>query len=366
MHKGGHNTGVHVDIPTPIREIVPLLATGLALPFVGLVFRSAFGGVQTTAVLVGLAISVFSDLIAWAFFLFSASVLRYWGGEDAAFFGLVGGYAIGWLIMGDLRQDVAQFISSNLHKRFGLDVLVVSALLSFALNFQTRSRRRTRKARVLEEEDNERRRVAKFGARPALQDWLHALENEAGAELADEPGMEFGALRAWWGKRAPRPRPHEGIDLVRFKYPRHTAGPDMVVRGRYLRVIEAGEVLSVFPDFLGKTAVVRRGASTPLGVKPQFWVYAHLVLMRAVKPGAQLAEGDTVGRVERGASVHLLNDGAPLAHLHLSLLEAAMVSGDENSPWNVAAGEGDWGLLNWSNIHHASNLRFMPLAVRPP
>ncbi len=49
---------------------------------------------------------------------------------------------------------------------------------------------------------------------PFLDAWLDALEDAAKASLLRVPGVEFGATHGWWGSRKPRPRPHEGVDVV--------------------------------------------------------------------------------------------------------------------------------------------------------
>ena len=78
-------------------------------------------------------------------------------------------------------------------------------------------------------------------AQSALFRWLENSQGKAGAPPLHEPGMEFGAPNGWWGQRKPRPHPHEGIDVV-----------FMPAGQLAFDVIEAGRVLAIIDDFLGR------------------------------------------------------------------------------------------------------------------
>jgi predicted nicotinamide N-methyase len=163
----------------------------------------------------------------------------------------------------------------------------------------------------------------------ALKAWLDGLEATAGP-LMREPGMEYGAQLAWWGARKPRPRPHEGIDLI---FVSHERAPVPTIEGD-------GCVVALMDDFLGRTAIVERRSADHDGIR-QYWVYAHMELAPAVQVGACLRKGQILGRAAVSTKV------CP-SHVHVSLLEAAVTPAS-------------WDDIGWRNIHDCSGLRFLPI-----
>ena len=165
-----------------------------------------------------------------------------------------------------------------------------------------------------------------------LKAWLDSLEATAGP-LRRDPGMEYGATRAWWGARKPRPRPHEGIDL-RFASDERVHVPAIDADG--------GVVVALMDDFLGRTAIVERKATDRDGLH-LYWVYAHMELAQNVQVGALLHPGQVIGRAALSAK-------ACPSHVHVSLLEAA-------SPPE------SWEHIRWGNIHDCTELEFLPLDI---
>lgn len=170
-------------------------------------------------------------------------------------------------------------------------------------------------------------------ASAALRAWLTALHD---GDPIQEPGMEFGAPNAWWGKRRPRPQPHEGVDIVGFTCAH--AEETHSICDMPLRPVEPGECVAVLEDFLGFTAIVRRPPPSDL-----LWCYAHLALDENVRPGTFLDSTDVLGCVA-------VSDKACPAHLHLSLLH------QDSSGL-------DWEHIQWRTIHAVAGLHFLHVST---
>jgi hypothetical protein len=223
-------------------------------------------------------------------------------------------------------------------------------------------------------------------AQAAFGDWLAALEERVGGHAEQIEGMEFGAHSAWWGERKPRQRAHEGVDVYSF----HAVEDGLAgrtIEGVPLIVIEGGECVAVFPDFLGHTAIVRRPQQMPKEVaagdgldcveRPELlWCYAHMALDSKVVAGCHLRPGDILGRVRerghgggRGGGVAWGGGGGSATsstcppHLHVSLLQADPAPHAHPGPRPKEDGRVRWDQINWRNIHDASTLCFLPLVV---
>lgn len=153
-------------------------------------------------------------------------------------------------------------------------------------------------------------------------------------------GMEFGALDGWWGQKQRRSRPHEGIDIVRFR--ESSAGECKTLRDVPLRAIEGGQCVAIMDDFLGKTLVVRRFRS--LGGKQQFFVYGHLQLASSMRVGREFGPGSVIGCVRESVK------SCP-EHLHISLVE---VERDVQVPWAE---------MTWDSMHSLGFCVFLPLTI---
>lgn len=95
--------------------------------------------------------------------------------------------------------------------------------------------------------------------RPKSIDFIKNME-AANAGFAPEfnrfvflPGMEFGAMKQWWGNGGSRPFPHEGADLCLFRTMSNLLYRiDDNIR---VPVIYPGKISGIIPDFLGETVI---------------------------------------------------------------------------------------------------------------
>ncbi|HEY6000861.1 MAG TPA: hypothetical protein VI078_16360 [bacterium] len=165
------------------------------------------------------------------------------------------------------------------------------------------------------------------------------------------PGMGFGERQAWWREGAPRTSPHEGLDLRGFR----TRGGASAALGPGARipVLWSGAVVSIVPDFLGRSVFVAHGQVDGAGRRLHS-VYGHVEPRPGLAPGSALLDGDEVGAVADPAA---RRSSVP-AHLHLSV--AFLV--EEGAP----------GPLDWAALRDpARALLFDPLplvcgTMRPP
>ena len=163
--------------------------------------------------------------------------------------------------------------------------------------------------------------------RAPLTQWLRQLEADAGGALRREPGMEFAASHAWWGDKKPRPRSHEGVDLV-FDSPVQPP----------VKAIEAGLCVAVIDDFLGQSVFIEAVD------KRVVWVYAHLTLDTSIALGVTVTAETALGRAA-------VSTKACPGHLHLSRLQV------------LDCGTIDWSQVQWSTIHTMSTIRFLPVVL---
>lgn len=120
-------------------------------------------------------------------------------------------------------------------------------------------------------------------------------------------GMLFRATEKWWGDKAKRSAPHEGLDLCLYRNRRNrVVSLDVNVR---IPVMYDGVVMKIIDDFLGKSIVVEHtleGGNTTL-----LTIYGHTVPIRNLNVGRAVKEGKVVatladpGTPSRGASPHL-------------------------------------------------------------
>ena len=85
---------------------------------------------------------------------------------------------------------------------------------------------------------------------------FQAINAQAGVTVREWllcPGMEFNATVKWWGDRAGRLVPHEGLDLAFFKT---TQGRVIHLDEKFrVPVIFDGNLVACFDDYLGKTMI---------------------------------------------------------------------------------------------------------------
>ena len=193
----------------------------------------------------------------------------------------------------------------------------------------------------------------------ACHAWALLFERRAGGRLIVEDGGEFGGANFWWGKRRPRPAPHEGVDFCeilvescRERLEDATATPEpraslqRVPVGFTVPAVADGEVVAMFDDFVARTIVMQHHEEIKSGLLSETvatdtksWLICSL--LAHVEPVPGLALGSHV--IGAGPCSRMLNvaspshqELAPVAavaaprslkttsppHVHLSLLAA--------------------------------------------
>eukprot|EP00439_Symbiodinium_sp_Y106_P069419 s806_g11.t3 len=141
--------------------------------------------------------------------------------------------------------------------------------------------------------------------------WLRALEARAGGRFILEAGAEFGSLNCWWGKRRPRPAPHEGVDFCDFQ---DFSGTKRQIKpGCPVPAVAEGQVVAVFEDFMAQTIIMTH--QEHLDGRQLATLLAHVL------PAPGLAPGHLCSPDMEVAAVAASRTTAP-PHVHLSVLAA--------------------------------------------
>ncbi len=125
------------------------------------------------------------------------------------------------------------------------------------------------------------------------------------------PGMLFQSRTQWWGKRGPRNRPHEGLDLC--CYANATGRNGRVGQDFCIPATFTGQIVKIEDDFLGKSIYLGHGIYSPNG-RRLFTVYGHTTPRGLLTAGDRVAEGEIIGAVSVLAKKALVRP-----HLHLTL-----------------------------------------------
>jgi len=143
-------------------------------------------------------------------------------------------------------------------------------------------------------------------------------------------GMAFMDSHKWWGDKGIRPGPHEGVDLRRFR----------LLDGRSYQVaaemifpsLLPGKAVTMFPDFLGETVIIRHDIQDANGWRLHS-ALGHTRPLAQVKKGERVLVGQPV---VQAAAVG--PNQAVGSHLHLSLMWAAEGYEAESYSWKEIAG----------------------------
>jgi hypothetical protein len=139
----------------------------------------------------------------------------------------------------------------------------------------------------------------------------NGLDSAGFREWVFHPGMLFGALVTWWGKGGGRDRPHEGLDVRRYRDARgRIHGLDGTIR---IPVMYEGEIAAIRDDFLGRSVFVRHPIRDGEG-RRLHTIYGHTA-PGGVRAGDALREGEVFATLAEPPAV---STSAP-AHLHLSI-----------------------------------------------
>ncbi|MHB8882927.1 MAG: M23 family metallopeptidase [Thermodesulfovibrionales bacterium] len=164
------------------------------------------------------------------------------------------------------------------------------------------------------------------------------LDQHGFQEWVFEPGMLFGARDKWWGDKAQRNLPHEGLDVCLY---RDAAGDVIALpRGSLVPVLYDGEVVSIIADFLGRTIFVRHqqygNADEDL-----YTIYGHVNPSSVLCRGMLLTAGTVIAEISSKSS----ESPGLLPHLHISV---ALISTAVNPD-----------LLGWGIMRDSSLVRLL-------
>ncbi|TAN42886.1 MAG: M23 family metallopeptidase [Nitrospirae bacterium] len=154
------------------------------------------------------------------------------------------------------------------------------------------------------------------------------LDEQGFKEWVFEPGMLFGARDKWWGDRAQRDRPHEGVDVCLY---RNIAGDVIALPcGSLVPVLYDGEVVSIIADFLGRTIFVRHQQYGRDG-QDLYTVYGH------VNPSAGLCKGMLIraGAVIADIPAKSSKRSGLLPHLHISVALISSTCDADTLGWEI-------------------------------
>jgi len=142
-----------------------------------------------------------------------------------------------------------------------------------------------------------------------------------------DPAMRFGATHMWWADRGPRPRPHEGLDLVFY---RDRSGE--IRRLELETCIPAmyeGTVVRLCDDYIGRSVMMEHRFSDRPG-----WFYT---LYGHTRPCAGLAAGQNVRAGEPVARLAPVTrpGSTVLPHLHISVGWSPDPVAPERLDWQI-------------------------------
>lgn len=142
------------------------------------------------------------------------------------------------------------------------------------------------------------------GIEPEFSGW-HFLE-----------GMGFQEARQWWGVGGLRKTPHEGIDLFYFRD--HLNTIKTMSSQSLVPPLMAGEVVAVFPDFIGQSILFRHFIRQ--GRYELLTLFGHLLPGQGIVPGKRVHCLDC----SVGMFAPAKKDQKVPGHLHISIFWCAV------------------------------------------
>jgi len=158
-------------------------------------------------------------------------------------------------------------------------------------------------------------------------------------ELIFHPGMLFNAINKWWGDRGNRHRPHEGLDLCRYRTKDRAIlhlDEDTVIPVMY-----NGEVIKIENDYLGKSIYLCHSIYNDHG-EQLVTAYGHIKPENNICAGKSLKEGDLLGTI---ADTGKGKTEIP-PHVHISVAWIPESRGYENLNWESISDPGVAILVN--------------------
>jgi murein DD-endopeptidase MepM/ murein hydrolase activator NlpD len=109
-----------------------------------------------------------------------------------------------------------------------------------------------------------------------------------------QPGMLFNAPNKWWGDRAQRDFPHEGVDFCLYKT---LSGKTLQLSHHTnIPVIHDGIVKHIFPDYLGQAVIVEHD-TLKSEKTTTISIYAHAIPMKQLHAGVCVKLGDVIATI---------------------------------------------------------------------
>ena len=154
-----------------------------------------------------------------------------------------------------------------------------------------------------------------------------------------QAGMLFASPDKWWGDFGRRDFPHEGLDFALYQ---DGAGKIRSLdQGTRIPAMFAGVVRSIFSDYLGHAIVVEHAVVEAGGTR-RISIYAHIVPLTGVRPGAIIDAGDVIATIADTSR----SKAAIRPHLHYTLVQSSGAVVYEQFVWNCMRDPGRVHLLD--------------------
>ncbi|MBN1972622.1 MAG: hypothetical protein JW787_03215 [Sedimentisphaerales bacterium] len=157
-------------------------------------------------------------------------------------------------------------------------------------------------------------------------------------------GMLYDSRYCWWGRKAGRKHPHEGLDLGYYR----NAKNQIIELNKTINVptIYAGTVVGIFDDFLGQSIFFKHEIFD-LENGQLCTVLGHLSPAANIRPGKTAGDGEIAGQVASAEK----SSASPHIHITIGWVKGAITT----------------DLLDWSNIGSQKVMKLInPLDVFVP
>ncbi|MGQ9921302.1 MAG: peptidoglycan DD-metalloendopeptidase family protein [Desulfobacca sp.] len=137
------------------------------------------------------------------------------------------------------------------------------------------------------------------------------------------PGMFFRARQQWWGRRKPRPTPHEGLDICWYRT--RDGGQCLLPPAALIPAPFSGRVVKIGDDFLGQSIfLIHSGLGA--GGREVLTALGHTRPLAGVVTGTVVSAGEEIATLAEPASRR--TSVPPHLHLTIALLLASYPEAD--------------------------------------
>lgn len=150
-------------------------------------------------------------------------------------------------------------------------------------------------------------------------------------------GMLFNSSERWWGDRAKRKNPHEGLDLVLYSDGNNSV--TKVSSATKIPIMFDGIVVGIFDDFLGKSIFVTHPISDSENRK-LCTIFGHTDPASDLYVGKMVKAGEVVGRVANAGKSKVGS------HLHITIGWAQRETMDDLLDWKMIGDSQVMKLIN--------------------